>query len=101
MFARISSSTSIKPHDLSIYQDFVDRRTSRDDDVVLNVDKATATVSGQAVTSGFQKLYRWLFGQNKSAIVEDFSAALEAKYGKDVTSFAFSDEKNNKPSMPA
>ena len=91
MPALASPSSSTQPHDLLIYQNFVGG-AAKDDDVVLNVDKATATVSGQAVTSGFQKLYRWLFGQNKSAIVEDFSAALEAKYGKDVASFAFSDD---------
>ena len=92
MSSLASPSSSTQPRDLSIYQNFV-RGAAQDDDVVLNVDKATATVSGQAVTSGFQKLYRWLFGQNKSAIVEDFSAALEAKYGKDVANFAFSDDK--------
>ena len=86
-----SPSSSTQPHDLSIYQNFVGG-AAQDDDVVLNIDKATATVSGQAVTSGFQKLYRWIFGQNKRAIVEDFSAALEAKYGKDVASFSFSDD---------
>ena len=94
MSDRISPSTSIQPHDLSIYQDFI-VGAAKDDDVVLNVDKATSTVSGQAVTSGFQKLYRWLFGQKKSDIVQDFSAALEAKYGKDVVKFAFPDDQKD------
>ena len=94
MSDRISPSTSIQPHDLSIYQDFI-VGAAKDDDVVLNVDKATSTVSGQAVTSGFQKLYRFLFGQNKSDIVQEFSTALEAKYGEGVVKFAFPDDQKD------
>lgn len=96
MSARISPSTLTQPHDLSIYQSFADRGTAQDDDVILNIDKTSSTPLTSASTKTIsQKLYRFFFGQKKSDIVQDFSAALEAKYGTDVASFAFSEDQKS------
>lgn len=88
--------TRIAPdlNELSIYQEFVDRTTIRDDEIVFSVDKtkdSPASLKSASTQTTFQKIYRWLFGQKKSDIVNEFSAALEAKYGKEIASFAFSE----------
>lgn len=93
MSARVAPSTSIDSSDLSIYREFASRPDGDQEDVIFSVNKVKTSppsITSAAIQTTFQKLYRWLFGQKKSDIVQDFSAALEAKYGKEVASFAFS-----------
>ena len=52
MSDRISPSTSIQPHDLSIYQDFI-VGAAKDDDVVLNVDKKDVIATDTILVVGY------------------------------------------------
>lgn len=79
------------PPNLSLYQEFVDRTNAGDDDVVFKIDKTSAPhLTSSSTKTISQRLYRFFFAQKKSDIVQDFSAALQAKYGEEVASFAFS-----------
>ncbi len=96
MPTHISSSTLPQAHNLSIYEDFAGRETAQDDDVVFKINKASSTSLVSTATKTIsQRLYRFFFGQKKSDIVQDFSAALIAKYGHEVASFAFSEDQKN------
>ncbi|MBM3856739.1 MAG: hypothetical protein FJ390_02105 [Verrucomicrobia bacterium] len=98
MSARVAPSTSIDSSGLSIYQEFANRTDANQEEVIFSVDKKGASapsITSASTQTTFQKIYRWLFGQKKSEIVEDFSAALKAKYGEKVASFAFSQDQKN------
>lgn len=96
MSALTSGLNSTQPHEFSIYEQFALCNTAKDDDVIFKVSKRPVhRLTSASTKTILQKIYRWLFGQKKSTIVQDFSAALEAKYGKNVVQFAFPDEQKN------